>query len=113
MKPEGFTHLITIGETEAKMIQGLLQKEGIPSVLYPTSEADALAGSAVHGNLPYEVRVPKELLEKAKKLLNLEKPISISKEKYSYPRWVTLIAWIFIPILIILWVIALLLFFIV
>ncbi len=74
MKIQGYTHLITISEAEAKMIQGLLQKEKIPSTLSPTSEADVLAGSAVHGVLPYKVYVPRKLLEKAKQILNLKKP---------------------------------------
>ncbi len=106
MKTKNYTHLITIGEVEAKMIQELLMKQGIPSRLHASSTADVLAGSAVHGNLSYEVRVPEELLEKAKKLLNLEKSITIPKEKHGYPRWVIIVAWIFISFVIIFAVIA-------
>lgn len=74
MKTKDYTHLVTISEAEAKMIQGLLKKQEIPSELHPSPMADALAGQAVHGNLLYQVRVPKESLEKAKKLLNLNEP---------------------------------------
>jgi len=72
MKSKDYTYLTTIGEAEAKMIQELLRKQGIPSELHPSPVADALSGQAVHGNLPYQIRVPKESLEEAKKLLNLE-----------------------------------------
>ena len=74
MKSKGYIDLITIGEAEAKMIQELLRKQGIPSELHPSPMADALAGQAVHGNFFYQVRVPKESLEKAKELLNLNEP---------------------------------------
>jgi len=74
VKTKDYTYLITVSESEAKMIQGLLKRRGIRSELHPSSIADALAGQAVHGNLPYQVRVPKEFLEKARKLLNLEEP---------------------------------------
>jgi len=92
MRTKGYTYLTTVSEVEAKMIQEILQKQGIPSELHSSSIADALAGRAVHGGLPYEVRVPKELLEKAKELLNIEKSIDIPKEKHGYPRWVILVA---------------------
>jgi len=72
MKTKDYIFLITIGEAEAKMIQDLLWKQKIPSELHPSSVADVLAGQAVHGNLPYQIRVPKQFLEKARKLLNLK-----------------------------------------
>lgn len=74
MKSKDYTLLITISEAEARMIQELLRKQEIPSELHPSPMADALAGQAVHGNLFYQVRVPKESLENAKKLLNLNGP---------------------------------------
>ncbi len=74
MKSKDYIHLVTIGEAEAKMIQELLWKQKIPSELHPSFIADALAGQAVHGNLPYQMRVPKESLEKARELLNLKEP---------------------------------------
>lgn len=73
MKSKDYVNLITISEAEAKMIQELLKKQKIPSELHPSPMADALAGQAVHGSLFYQIRVSKKSLEKAKKLLNLEK----------------------------------------
>ena len=72
MKSNNYVYLITIGEAEAKMIQDLLRAERIPSELHPSAIADVLAGQAVHSNLSYDVRVPKDMLDKAKEVLNLK-----------------------------------------
>ena len=104
MKTEDYIHLITVTEAEAKMIREVLWKHKIPSKLYPTSETDVLAGRGVSGILPYKVYIPKESLEKVKQIFNLEETkeiISVPEEKHGYPRWVALIAWIFILIVII------------
>ena len=63
---------MTIGEAEAKMLQNVLWSEKIPSELHPSVMADALAGTAVHANLAYQIRVPQEYLEKARELLDFK-----------------------------------------
>jgi hypothetical protein len=102
MDIKNYIYLTTAGEAEARMIQDILKKQRIPSELRPSSTSDALASQAVHGNLPYEVRVPKELLEIARELLNIENPVSTPEEKRSYPRLAVLAAWIFISLVVIL-----------
>lgn len=71
MKSKNYVHLIAVGEIEITMIRDFLLSEKIPSEIHPSAIADALAGQAVHGNLSYDVRVPKELLDRAKEVLNL------------------------------------------
>lgn len=72
MKSKNYANLITVSEAEAKMIQDVLWSEKIPSELHPSAVADVLSGQAVHGGLAYDVRVPVEMLEKAKELLDLK-----------------------------------------
>lgn len=71
MKSKNYVHLVSVGEIETKMIRDLLLSEKIPSELHPSAVADALAGQAVHGSLSYDIRVPKEMLDKAKEVLNI------------------------------------------
>jgi hypothetical protein len=71
MKSKNYVHLITVGEIETKMVRDILLSVKIPSELHPSAVADALAGQAVHGSLSYDVRVPKEMLGRAREVLNL------------------------------------------
>lgn len=72
MKSQNYIYLMTVGEAEAKMIQDVLWKEKIPSELHPSAVADVLAGQAVHGNLSFDIRVPKDKLSQAKEMLDFE-----------------------------------------
>ena len=72
MKSKDYVYLMTVGEAEAKMIQDVLWKEKIPSELHPSAVADVLAGQAVHSNLSYDIRVPKDKLFDAKEMLGFE-----------------------------------------
>ncbi len=70
-KKSKYIHLITIGEAEAKMLQGLLWKQGIPSRLRLLSHADVFSAYGVQANIPCKMLVPEESLKKAKELLNI------------------------------------------
>jgi hypothetical protein len=72
LKSKNYVYLITVGEAEAKMIQDLLWSERIASELHPSAIADVLAGQAVHSNLSYDIRVPEQLLGKAKEMLDVK-----------------------------------------
>lgn len=86
-----YTYLTTTGEAEARMVQELLKSQGIPSRLHASSLADVLSGQAVHGNLPYEIRVPKESLGLAKDLIGIKEPIAAPDIKLGYPKWVKVV----------------------